>query len=71
MIQPEQLELERWGDVQKKRYQRYEVGNVAGKPGFTGLSVLQGKVIRSDMKSNISANPPDSLRFKEWKYSFL
>ena len=30
---------------QKKRYQPYGDGIGSGGPGFTGLSVLQGKVI--------------------------
>lgn len=30
---------------QKKRYQLYSADNGSGGPGFTGLSVLQGKVI--------------------------
>lgn len=40
-------------------------------PVLLGVAVLHGKVILSDVKSNISAKPPDSLGFKEWKYSFI
>lgn len=56
--------------VSKRAILAIRGGNGAGGPDFTGLPVLQGKVIRSDMKSNISGKPPDSLGFKEKKYSF-
>lgn len=45
-------------------------GDSSGRPGFRGFPVLHGKVILSDMKSNILPNPPYSLGFKGWKYSF-
>lgn len=55
-------------DFKKERYWRYEGWTIPAGHGLRGFWISHGKVILSDMESNIWPNPPDLLSFKEWKY---